>query len=150
MPRSPWRWCTRAKAVRKIFGVPELPDGARKLLDAVTYAVLSTINPDGEPQSSVIWLRRDGDDVLFSTILGRRKTRNMQRDPRVTICMYDPADPYHYVEIRGTVTLSEEGGRDLIDQLSIKYDGHPFHAEPERNVRLVCRVRPTKVLDVNA
>ena len=74
----------------------QLTDLARRLVDEHAFAVLSTINPDGAPQSSVIWVKRDGGDVVFSTIRGRRKTRNMERDPRVSLCMYDPADPYLY------------------------------------------------------
>src|SRR6516165_7748940 len=77
-----------------------LPDLLRDLLDARAFAVLSTINPDGSPPSSVIWATYDGDEVVFSTILGRRKTRNMERDPRVSLCVYDRADPYRYVEVR--------------------------------------------------
>jgi PPOX class probable F420-dependent enzyme len=127
--------------------VTALTELARNLLDGRTFAVVSTINPDGAPQSSVIWIKRDGDQVLFSTILGRRKTRNMQRDPRINVAMYDPADPYRYVEIRGTVTLTEEGGPELIQELSRKYDDEPFVEGHPDNVRVVVRVTPTKVVD---
>jgi PPOX class probable F420-dependent enzyme len=123
-----------------------LPDLAKKLLDANTFVVLSTVNPDGGPQSSVVWAKRDGDELVFSTILGRRKTRNMQRDPRVSVCFYDPADPYRYVEIRGTVRMTTEGGPELIDELSQRYDGKPFRESRPDNVRVVCRVSPRKVL----
>jgi PPOX class probable F420-dependent enzyme len=123
-----------------------LPDLARRLLDANTFAVLSTLNPDGAPQSSVIWLKREDDDVLFSTIYGRRKTKNMQRDPRVSICMYDPADPYAYVEIRGSVDMTETNGRELINELSLRYDGVEFRVEPPEIVRVVCRVAADRVL----
>jgi PPOX class probable F420-dependent enzyme len=70
-----------------------LPPMTRRLLDASTYAVLATVNGDGSPQSSVVWVCRDGDELLMSTIRGRRKTANMARDPRVSLCLYDPADP---------------------------------------------------------
>jgi PPOX class probable F420-dependent enzyme len=123
-----------------------LPDLARRLLDANTFATLSTINPDGAPQSSVIWVKRDGDDILFSTIRGRRKTKNMERDPRVSICMFDPADPYAYVEIRGRVELTEKDGRELINELSLRYDGVAFRVEPPEVVRVVCRVTPDRVV----
>src|SRR5436190_18114140 len=119
-------------------------DTLRELLDRRAFLVLSTINPDGGPQSSVIWGRYDGGDVVFSTIRGRRKTRNMERDPRVSICVYDPADPYRYVEVRGTVTLTEEGGPELIDELSRAYDGKPWVEKNPDNVRVVCRVSATR------
>ena len=123
-----------------------LTDLAKRLIDAPTFAVVSTVNPDGAPQSSVIWVRRDGDDVLFSTIRGRRKTRNMERDPRVNVTLYDPADPYHYVEVRGTVSLTEDGGPELIQELSQKYDGAPFREAKPDAVRVVVRVTPRRVV----
>ena len=124
-----------------------LPDLAVQLLDGNAFWVLSTVNADGSPQSSVIWAKRDGDEIVFSTILGRRKTRNMQRDPRVSLLAYDPADPYRYVEVRGAVSLTEKGGPELIQELSQKYDGTPFTEGHPDNVRVVVRVTPTRVID---
>lgn len=126
------------------MGLP-LPELATRLLDANVFAVITTINPDGGPQSSVIWVKRDGDEILFSTILGRRKTLNMQRDPRVSVCFYDPADPYRYIEVRGTVSMVTDGGPELIEELSQRYDGRPF-VDGVGNVRVVCRVEATKVV----
>ncbi|MEV8514460.1 PPOX class F420-dependent oxidoreductase [Dactylosporangium sp. NPDC051484] len=120
-------------------------DTLRELLDQRAFLVLSTINPDGGPQSSVIWGTHDGGDLVFSTIRGRRKTRNMERDPRVSICVYDPANPYRYVEVRGTVTLTEEGGPQLIDELCRSYVDRPW-VEPDADaVRVVCRVTAERV-----
>ncbi len=124
-----------------------LPESAKRLADARTFAVVSTVNPDGMPQSSVVWIKRDGDDLLFSSIRGRRKTRNLERDPRVSITMFDPANGYSYVEVRGTVSMTEEGGRELIEELSWKYDGKPFVEGRPDNVRVVFRVTPTHVVD---
>lgn len=123
-----------------------LPEDLTSLLDANTYAILCTLNPDGAPQSSVIWATYHGDDVLFSTILGRRKTLNMQRDPRVSLCLYDPTNPGRYVEVRGRVWLTEAGGPELIDQLSRRYDGAPFTESNPAAVRVVCRLRPDRVI----
>ncbi|HEY2792017.1 MAG TPA: PPOX class F420-dependent oxidoreductase [Micromonosporaceae bacterium] len=125
----------------------DLTETAKRLLDANTFAIVSTVNPNGGPQSSVVWIKRDGDDVLFSTIRGRRKTNNLERDPRVSICMYDPANPYVYVEIRGPVTMTTEGGRELINELSLRYGGEEFPIEPPENVRVVCRIKPDRVID---
>ena len=124
-----------------------LTDLAKRLIDGPTFAVVSTINPDGAPQSSVVWVKRDGDDILFSTIRGRRKTKNMERDPRVGVTLYDPADPYRYVEVRGAVSLTEEGGPELIQDLSQKYDGVPFREGRPDNLRVVVRITPTRVID---
>ena len=82
----------------------------------------------------------------MSTIRGRRKTANMARDPRVSLCLYDPADPFQYVEVRGTVEMVEEGGNELIDELSRAYMGKPWkHRRAE--VRLVVPLTPSKVVE---
>ncbi len=123
-----------------------LTELARRLLDEPTFVVVTTLNPDGGPQSSVVWIKRDGDDVIFSTLRDRQKGRNLARDPRVSVCFYDPAKPILYVEIRGTVEMTEEGGRELIDELSHKYTGHGYPVEPPEHVRVVCRVKATRVI----
>jgi PPOX class probable F420-dependent enzyme len=94
-----------------------------ELLEGRNYAVLATINPDGSPQTSAMWVGRDGDDLLFSTVEGRRKHRNMLRDPRVSVSILDSADPENYVELRGRVTMTPDPDRLLHIQLSHKYDG---------------------------
>ncbi|MEU4425483.1 PPOX class F420-dependent oxidoreductase [Actinoplanes sp. NPDC024001] len=118
---------------------------ARKLIDNPTYAVLTTINADGSPQSTVIWVKRDGDDVLFSTTRGRRKTLNMEREPRVSICAFDPAQPYSYCTVEGVVALSDDDG-DLINELSFKYANEPWTSDGPDTVRVVCRVTPTRAI----
>jgi PPOX class probable F420-dependent enzyme len=123
-----------------------LSDTARRLLDEKTYVTLSTVNPDGTPQATVVWARRDGDDVLMSTTSTRQKARNLRKDPHVSVSFYDPADPFVYAEIRGAATVSEEGGRALIDELSVKYTGDGYPDEPEGTVRVVIRVTPERVL----
>ena len=119
---------------------------AERLIDGNVFVTLSTINPDGGPQSSVIWVKRDGDEVVFSTILGRRKTLNMEPDPRVSLCFFDPANPYRYIEVRGTVTMTTDGGPELIEELSQRYDGRSFTESSPDNVRVVCRVTATRVV----
>src|SRR6185503_14097095 len=74
-----------------------LNDEIRRLLDGRHYAVLATLNPDGGPQTSAMWVGRDGDDVLMSTLEGRRKHRNLLRDPRASVTVLD-ANPENYVE----------------------------------------------------
>ena len=82
------------------MGIP-LSEATLRLLDGRNYAVLATVNPDGSPQTSVLWVGRDGSDLLFSTVAGRVKHRNMTRDPRVSVTVIDSADPENYVELRG-------------------------------------------------
>ena len=119
----------------------QLPDHAKEWLDGTTFAVLATVNADGSPQSTVHWIARDGDDVLMSTVRGRKHARNLELDPRVSIVVIDPENPYRYVEVRGTARLTEEGGRELIDDLSEKYGGiRPYPGDTPDAVRVVIRV----------
>jgi PPOX class probable F420-dependent enzyme len=122
-----------------------LPGLAKTLIDNPTYAVLTTINADGSPQSTVIWVKRDGDDLLFSTTRGRVKARNMEREPRVSVCAYDPAQPYSYITVEGNVALCDDDG-DLIGELSYKYANAPWTSDDAGTVRVVCRLTPTHVI----
>ncbi len=123
----------------------QLPDRARALFDARNHAVVATIDPDGRPQSSVIWVRADGDDVLFSTIKGRRKYANLTADPRVSVLVFDPADPYTYAEVRGTATITDDPGAELIEELAGKYTGRSFGVRPGEQ-RVIVRVSPDHVV----
>jgi PPOX class probable F420-dependent enzyme len=115
------------------------------LLDGKNYAVLATINPDGSPQTSVIWVGRDGPDLLFSTVEGRRKHRNMVRDPRVSVAVIDSADGENYVELRGRVSITPDVGRQVDTQLSWKYDGKDPEPDRPGAVRVVVRMTVEKV-----
>jgi PPOX class probable F420-dependent enzyme len=117
-----------------------LSEATIRLLDGKNYAVVATINPDGSPQTSVIWVGRDGNDVVFSTVEGRRKHRNMLRDPRVSVSVIDSADPENYVELRGRATMAPDIGRHLDTQLSWKYDGRDPEPDRPGAVRLVVRI----------
>jgi PPOX class probable F420-dependent enzyme len=125
-----------------------LDERARALLDAPEFATLATVLPDGQPQLSVVWIRRDGDDLLVSTIEGRRKHRNLLADPRATVLVYPRDDPYSYLEVRGTVTMTTEGGVALIDELNDKYHGTGRYPGDDGtdHVRVVVRITPTKVV----
>ncbi|HEY3471799.1 MAG TPA: PPOX class F420-dependent oxidoreductase [Amycolatopsis sp.] len=120
-------------------------EATKALLDGRNYPVVATTNADGSPQSSVVWARRDGDTVVFATVQGRRKERNIRRDPRVSVSVFDLADPENYVEIRGRAEVTVEGGRELIDELSRKYVGTDFPAEPPEVVRVFVRVVPEHI-----
>ena len=117
-----------------------LTDATLRLVDGRNYAVLSTVNPDGSPQGSVIWIGRDGDDLVFSTVEGRVKHRNMVRDPRVSVTIIDSADPENYVELRGTASMTPDAGRALDTALSRKYDGKDPEPDRPGAVRVVVRV----------
>ncbi|MEV0089942.1 PPOX class F420-dependent oxidoreductase [Streptomyces sp. NPDC050738] len=128
----------------------ELGDSVRKFLDGAQLAVLVTLNPDGSPQSSPVWIGREGDDLVISSQAGRRKVRNIQRDPRVSVTVIDPADHECYAEVRGTAAVTEDEGRALAVLLAEKYEGEGAGQEyldlPAEDVRTVIRVTPQKVL----
>lgn len=119
-------------------------DAVRRILDDPNPAVLATINPDGSPQTSVVWVARDGGDLLVSSAAGRRKERNLRRDPRVSLTVYDPADPQRYVEVRGRATVAEDIGRALAVSLAEAYEGPGAGQEylelPPEVVRVVLRI----------
>jgi PPOX class probable F420-dependent enzyme len=117
-----------------------LSEATVRLLDGRNYAVLATVNPDGSPQTSVVWVGRDGADLLFSTVEGRVKHRNMVRDPRVSVTVIDSADPENYVELRGRVSITEDVGRRLDTELSWKYDGRDPGEDRPGAVRVAVRM----------
>jgi PPOX class probable F420-dependent enzyme len=125
----------------------QIPEAAFPMLDGAEYATVATIEPSGQPHLSVVWVSRDGNDVLFSTVEGRRKATNLERDPRCTLLVFPLANPYSYLEIRGSVAISREGGRELIDDLHEKYRGtRPYPHDGEGDVRVVLRLTPSKVI----
>ena len=127
-----------------------LSDAARKIIDAPNPAVLATVNPDGSPQTSVVWVRRDGNDLLISSAAGRRKDKNLARDPRVSMTVYDQADPLQYIEIRGLASISEDPRRQLAVSLAEEYEGPGAGQEylelPPEVIRIVIRITPLRVL----
>ncbi|GGX83759.1 PPOX class F420-dependent oxidoreductase [Streptomyces hiroshimensis] len=128
-----------------------LSDDLKKLLDdSPVFATVATVQPDGSPQLTVTWLTRDGDDLLISTTVGRRKETNMRRDPRVTVMINPHNAPYTYAEVRGTASLTTEGGQELINELSRKYTGKDYAdfnpAAKDDAERVVVRVTPRKVV----
>ena len=99
------------------------------LLDSPVFATVATIQPDGRPQLSVVWVRRDGDDVLFMIGIGSRKERNIRRDPRVSVLVSPPDEPYTYAAVHGVATFEPERAVELRDELAVKYIGvtYPEH-----------------------
>jgi PPOX class probable F420-dependent enzyme len=131
------------RCYRAAMGIP-LSQATLDLLDGKNYAVLATVNPDGSPQTSVVWIGRDGGDLLFSTVAGRVKHRNMLRDPRVSVTVIDSADPENYVELRGRASMTPDTGRRVDTELSWKYDGKDPGPDRPGAVRLVVRVTVEK------
>ena len=117
--------------------VVDVPDPvrrvARALVDRPVLAAFTTLRPDGTPHTTPVWIARDGDVLLVNTAAGRVKARNVERDPRVAICVVDPDDPMNVLAVEGTVVeITTEGADELIDALSLKYTGNPTSVRTSR------------------
>jgi PPOX class probable F420-dependent enzyme len=119
---------------------------ARELAQKKSFAALTTLLPDGQPMTRVMWVDADDDHVIINTEVGRQKYRNMQREPRVTVSVIDADNPYHYAEVRGHVVETRAGpdARAHIDKLSQKYMGGPY-ANPIRTERVMVKIAPDRV-----
>jgi PPOX class probable F420-dependent enzyme len=118
----------------------------RDLFDKKAFANLGTLMPDGRPQVTPVWVDYDGSHVIVNTAKGRAKDRNMRRDPRVSLAIMDPDNPYRYVEVRGRVAeITENGADQHIDKMAKKYlgqDKYPFRQSGE--VRVLFKIAPEK------
>jgi PPOX class probable F420-dependent enzyme len=123
-----------------------VPDSHADLLEATGFAFLATMGPEGEPQVSPTWYLWDADagQLLVSLTTGRQKYRNLRRDPRVAVCIPDPADPYRHLELRGRVgTVEPDEGRRFINRLTKRYVGVDEHTRDRPDdVRVIVRIRP--------
>jgi PPOX class probable F420-dependent enzyme len=105
-------------------------------------AVVATLNPDGSPHTSVVWVDWDGEYVSFNTTLERAKTRHLRRDPRISITVIDPSGPYRHVTVEGTAELDEAGAAEHMNRMARKYTGEDWG---DVSGRVVVRVRPERV-----
>ncbi|KUN39340.1 pyridoxamine 5'-phosphate oxidase [Streptomyces longwoodensis] len=102
------------------------------------------------PQLGVVWFAREGDTVVFSSLENRQKVRNLRRDPRVSLTVFDLANPYTSVEIRGTAEILPDPDKRLPHELSHKYLGIDPPAEKEDEVRVIVRITPSKIIKFSA
>jgi PPOX class probable F420-dependent enzyme len=129
-----------------------IPESYRDLLERPVYAVLTTVMPDGQPQSTVVWVDYKGEQVRINTARGRQKDKNLTRDPRVSVLLMDPQDPYRWIEVRGRVDEgTEDGAVDHIESLSWKYKGMKYYGgyskrNPADETRVTYKITPTRVL----
>ena len=136
-----------------------IPASHLDLVECPPVAALTTLMPDGSPQTSVVWCDWDGTCVRVNTMRGFRKERNMRREPRVTLLCYDPRQTLRFLEVRGTVVeMTEDGAGRHLDELASKYAGRPIRyfgdAIPlrfaETEIPVLCRIRPTHVVALEA
>jgi PPOX class probable F420-dependent enzyme len=123
--------------------VPGLTAERARLLEEPNFATVATLNPDGSPQLSIVWIDWDGENVVFNTAAGRAKPRNLERDPRASVLVV-AKDGYRWVSVRGRAEIATEGAEDHIDKLARKYTGDGWTARPGEE-RLIVRIRPEHV-----
>lgn len=122
-----------------------LHDKTRTLCEGANFAALTTLFDDGRPQTQVMWVGCDDDHVLINTELHRAKFKNVEGDPRVSVMVWDAANPYSYVEVRGRVvdTVRGDAARSNIDELAHKYTGDDY-ANEVTSERVVLKIAPDR------
>ncbi len=124
-----------------------IPEKYRDLFNKKAFASLGTLMPDGRPQVTPVWVDYDGTNLIVNSAKGRAKDKNMRRDPRVSLAVIDPDNPYRYLEVRGRVVdVTENGADQHIDKMAKKYlgqDKYPFRQPGE--VRVLYKIEPDKV-----
>ncbi len=131
-----------------------IPDSHRDLFARPVHGVLTTMMPDGQPQSSLVWVDYDGECVLVNTTLERQKGRNMRANPRVTLLVIDPKNGSRWIEVRGRVReLAQEGAEAHADKLTQRYSSPKQHfygdiypvQQKYKETRVIARIEPVKV-----
>ncbi len=132
-----------------------IPESHRDLIDGNYNATLTTVMPNGQPQTTPVWCNREGEHVLINTMRGFQKEKNMRANPRVTLLAYDPQNPLHNIEIRGMVVeMTEQGALEHLNQLTGKYmrkTGARFFGDSvsadleETYVPVKVKIAPTRV-----
>ena len=104
-----------------------IPPSHRDLIDGPYVVALSTVMPDGQPQTTPVWCNRRDDCLVINVMKGFRKEKNMRLNPKVSILAYDPKNPLHNIEIRGCVLeMTEDGAVEHNDELARLYLGKPY------------------------
>ena len=117
-----------------------------RILNARHFATVATVMPDGSPEATLVWIETDGEYIYFNTAFPRLKARNLERDPRVAIVVFDPAHPYRDVlAIRGRAELIMEGAREHIEKLARVYTGRAFKGFRQDQTRVIVKVTPERI-----
>ena len=123
-----------------------IPEKFQDLFQKKAFCSLATLMPDGKPQVTPVWCDFDGKHVIVNSAKGRVKDRNMRRDPRVSVAVIDPENPYRYLQLQGRVVeITENGADQHIDKMAKKYlgvDKYPYRQPGE--VRVLYKIEPER------
>ena len=133
-----------ARVSEAVAHAKKLSPAQRAFLENPFVGAVTDLRPDGSPHSTVVWVDVDDDGVSFNTARPRAKPRYLEADPRVSLLVLDPDDPYRWISITGTTTMVDEGANDQIDRLSLKYTGRDeYGSHREGETRVSVRISPT-------
>jgi PPOX class probable F420-dependent enzyme len=128
-----------------------IPDDAKHLFENKSLAHVATLNPDGSPQVSAVWVGLDGDLITFNTAEGRVKPRNVRGDSRIALSIANDENPYENLLVQGKVVeVTGDGADEDIDVLAKRYleaDSYPFRQPGEE--RVIVKIEPEKVHHMN-
>ena len=118
-----------------------------RLAKGQNLATVVTLMPDGQPQAQLTWVDTDGEHILINTEPPRQRSKNVARDPRITVLIQSADDDHDWSEVRGRVveTVGGQVARDHIDALSRKYSGYDYPRTVGPQGRIILKVAPTKV-----
>jgi PPOX class probable F420-dependent enzyme len=124
-----------------------LPDEVRRALEGKNFWSLATLNPDGSPQNTIVWVDTRDDKIVINSIIGRKKPRNLERNPEVSLAWYDPASPYSNISIQGRVvdTYTGERADADINALAKKYLDQDVYEGQEDERRVTYVIEPSHV-----
>jgi len=126
-----------------------IPESHVDIFESESFAHLATIMPNGMPHVTPVWVdHEDREYVLVNTARGRRKEKNVRREPMVGLSVYDPDDPYRYVSVQGEAELTEDGAKAHIDELAQRYfdvEEYPHHGE-ESGPRVLIKIPTERIL----
>jgi len=124
---------------------PEIPDSHKDLLNA-QVGVLGTIGTSGRPQLSATWFLADGETVKISLNTTRQKVKNLRAEPKVSFLIFDPANPYKYVELRGDAEITPDDDYAFADQVGAKYGSDLRDRDQPGETRVVVAIKPVRVV----
>jgi PPOX class probable F420-dependent enzyme len=129
-----------------------IPESHLDLLARPIHGVLTTMMPDGQPQSSLVWCDYDGECARVNTSRERQKGRNMQANPKVSLLIVDPENTGRFLQIRGEAELLEAGALEHLDEITRRYTRYPQYygyvfpvEKQERETRIICRIHARKI-----